>query len=643
MFGEIDMTNDYDAGTYDVIVIGAGHAGCEAALAAARKHKKTLLLTMHLDALAMMPCNPSIGGTGKGHLVREIDALGGEMGKVIDKTFLQNKMLNTAKGAAVHSLRAQADKAAYHDEMKRVIERTPNLDLKQHEVVKLVVENGVVKGVVTKTGAHFSAGAVVIASGTYLKGRIVIGEASYDSGPGGLTAAAYLSDNLKELGFEIIRLKTGTPARVNKRSIDYSKLQAEYGDDSPAPFSFENFGKQLNNINYPCYLTYTNQKTHDVIKANLHRSPLFSGDIKGVGPRYCPSIEDKVVRFADKERHQLFVEPEGLSTDEVYLQGMSSSLPEDVQLAFLKTIEGFENIEIMRSAYAIEYDAISPTQLNLSLETKLVRGLFTAGQINGTSGYEEAAAQGIVAGINAANYTEGKDCLILDRASGYIGVLIDDIVTKGTKEPYRIMTSRVEYRLLLRQDNADVRLMPLGHLHGLIDEGRYQKLLEKKASVGAEYERLKCTKICAGGVINDILKKNNTSEITCGMSLYELMKRPEITYAMLAPVDGGRKALPPDVIEQVEITIKYEDYIQKQIAQVEKFKKTESKIIPENFDYACVKNLRIEARQKLTAQRPANIGQASRISGVSPSDVNALLVEIRKHSLGETNKYGKNG
>ncbi len=458
----------------------------------------------------MMPCNPSIGGTGKGHLVREIDALGGQMGKVIDKTFLQNKMLNTAKGAAVHSLRAQADKEAYHDEMKRVIERTPNLDLKQHEVVDLVTENGVIKGVVTKTGARFQAGAVILASGTYLKGRIVIGESSYDSGPGGLTAAAYLSDSLRALGFEIIRLKTGTPARVNKRSIDYSKLEAEYGDDPPVPFSFDNFGKELPNINYPCYLTYTNQKTHDVIKANLHRSPLFSGDIKGVGPRYCPSIEDKVVRFADKERHQLFVEPEGLSTDEVYLQGMSSSLPEDVQLAFLQTIEGFENIEIMRSAYAIEYDAISPTQLNLSLETKLVKGLFTAGQINGTSGYEEAAAQGIVAGINAANYIEGAPYLILDRASSYIGVLIDDIVTKGTKEPYRIMTSRVEYRLLLRQDNADMRLMPLGYKYGLISEERYQKFLKKKAAVEKEYERLKNTKICIGGIINDILKENES-------------------------------------------------------------------------------------------------------------------------------------
>ncbi len=625
------MTNYYDAGAYDVIVVGAGHAGCEAALAAARKNKKTLLLTLHLDALATMSCNPSIGGTGKGHLVREIDALGGQMGKVIDKTFLQNKMLNTAKGAAVHSLRAQADKAAYHAEMKRVIERTPNLDLKQHEVVSLTVEDGVIKGVVTKTGARFRAGAVVVASGTYMKGRIVIGESSYDSGPGGLSASAYLSDNLRELGFEVIRLKTGTPARVNKRSIDFSRLETEYGDDPPVPFSFENIGRDLPNINYPCYLTYTNEKTHDVIKANLHRSPLFSGDIKGVGPRYCPSIEDKVVRFADKDRHQLFVEPEGLSTDEVYLQGMSSSLPEDVQLAFLRTIEGFENIEIMRSAYAIEYDAISPTQVHLSLETKRVKGLFTAGQINGTSGYEEAAAQGVVAGINAANYTEGKDYLILDRASSYIGVLIDDIVTKGTQEPYRIMTSRVEYRLLLRQDNADVRLTPLGYKHGLISEERYQDFLRKKAAVEAEYARLKNTKVCAGPVINDILKENGTSEIAGVTTLYDLMKRPQITYAMLAPVDSAGAALPPDVIGQVEIIIKYEDYIKKQIAQVEKFKKTESKLIPDDFDYAQVKNLRIEARQKLAAQRPANLGQASRISGVSPADVNALLIGLMKH------------
>ncbi len=620
----------YHADDYDVIVIGAGHAGCEAALAAARKHKKTLLLTLHLDSLAMMPCNPSIGGTGKGHLVREIDALGGEMGKNIDKTYIQSKMLNTAKGAAVHSLRAQADKNLYHTEMKKVIETTPNLFLKQQQAVEILAENGKVTGVLTQTGSVYGSKSVVIASGTYLRGRIIIGDTFYDGGPSGLTAAYALSGSLKELGFTLMRLKTGTPARVNRRSIDFDKLAIQHGDKQVQPFSFENETVEFRDE--PCYLGYTNEKTHEVIRANLHRSPLYSGKIEGIGPRYCPSFEDKVVRFADKERHQLFVEPEGLDTDEMYLQGMSSSLPEDVQLAFLRTIEGFENIEIMRAAYAIEYDAIDPTQLNLSLETKLIKGLFTAGQINGTSGYEEAAAQGLVAGINAANYVDRSDYLVLGRADGYIGVLIDDIVTKGTLEPYRIMTSRVEYRLLLRQDNADIRLMPLGYKHGLISEERYRKLLNKIAAVEEEKERLKTAKIFPGKESDEILTSAGTSPLNAPSSLYELIKRPQLNYELLTPLDTERPILANLVMEQAEIQIKYEDYIIKQIAQVEKFRQTESKGIPEDFPYYEVKNLRIEAKQKLIKQRPANLGQAGRISGVSPADINVLLVELSKRS-----------
>ena len=618
----------FEAGKYDIVVIGAGHAGVEAALAAARKGKKTLLLTLHLDALAMMPCNPSIGGTGKGHLVREIDALGGEMGKNIDKTYIQNKMLNTAKGAAVHSLRAQADKEKYRVEMKKVIEKTLGLELKQQQAVELVVEDGVVKGVITQTGAKYDCKAVIICSGTYLKGKIIIGTTSYEGGPGGLLPANYLSEDLKKHGFEIIRLKTGTPARVNKRSIDFSKLSPQYGDEVPTPFSFDNDEVEVRNI--PCYLGYTNEKTHEVIRRNLHRSPLYSGMIEGVGPRYCPSFEDKVVRFADKERHQLFVEPEGLDTDEVYIQGMSSSLPEDVQLAFMRTIEGFENVEIMRSAYAIEYDAIDPTQLKLSLETRIVKGLFTAGQINGTSGYEEAAAQGLIAGINAACYIDGTEPLILDRSTSYIGVLIDDIVTKGTKEPYRIMTSRVEYRLYLRQDNADRRLTHLGYKYGLVSKEKYEKVLEKEEKILSEIERFRTVKIAPTQEVKDMMVSRGTSALTGTMSLYDLLKRPQLDYASLRAFDPEGENMDEKIIPLVETEIKYEEYIKKQQAQIDKFRQMESRLLPEDIDYSEVPNLRLEARDKLNRQKPHNLGQAGRISGVSPSDLSALVVYLAK-------------
>lgn len=618
------------AGDYDVIVIGAGHAGCEAALASARKGLHTLLLTLNLDALAMMPCNPSIGGTGKGHLVREIDALGGQMGKIIDRTFIQSKTLNTAKGVAVQSLRAQADKKKYQQEMKYVIENTDNLDLKQQEAVDILVEDGKVKGVVTNTGAVYDTKAAVICSGTYLKGRIIIGDVSYSGGPNGIFPANELSGCLKKLGFKLLRLKTGTPARVNSRSIDFSKMQIQMGDDDVKPFSFENENEDLEYERKPCYLAYTNEKTHEVIRENLHRSPLYSGNIKGVGPRYCPSIEDKIVRFADKERHQLFVEPEGLGTNEMYLQGMSSSLPEDVQVKFLRTIEGLENVEIMRVAYAIEYDAIEPTQIDQSLETKVVKGLFTAGQINGTSGYEEAAAQGIVAGINAANHVLGRKPMVLTRDNSYIGVLIDDITTKGTKEPYRMFTSRVEYRLILRQDNADLRLTEIGHAEGLISDERFEKLIEYRNAVEKEKERLSKIKITPSRINNEKLEEIGTSGLRNTSSVYEIIKRPDMDYEKTAPLDPERIALPKRVIEQVEIQIKYEDYIKKQQASIEKFRSMEEKLMPEDIDYSKIDNLRLEARQKLNRIRPKNLGQASRISGVSPSDVNVLLIELAK-------------
>lgn len=620
------------AGEYEVIVIGAGHAGCEAALASARKGSKTLLLTLNLEALAMMPCNPSIGGTGKGHLVREIDALGGEMGKNIDKTFIQIKTLNTAKGVAVQSLRAQADKKRYQEEMKLVIENTDNLDLKQQEAVEILTEDGKVKGIVTNTGAIYYTKAIVLCSGTYLKGRIIIGDVSYSGGPNGIFAANKLSDSLKNLGFKLLRLKTGTPARVNKRSIDFSKMEIQYGDKEITPFSFENEGKDIEFDEQPCYLAYTNKNTHDVIKANLHRSPLFSGNIKGVGPRYCPSIEDKIVRFADKEKHQLFVEPEGLNTNEMYLQGMSSSLPEDVQVAFLRTIKGLENVEIMRVAYAIEYDAIEPTQISLSLESKVLKGFFTAGQINGTSGYEEAAAQGIIAGINASNYVQGKEPLVLDRASSYIGVLIDDITTKGTKEPYRMFTSRVEYRLLLRQDNADLRLTPYGYEQGLISEERYDNLIKYKKAVEGEKERLKGIKITPNKENNQKLVEIGTTPLRNAVTLYDLIKRPDLSYKDTIIFDENRPSLSKRACEQVEIQIKYEDYILKQQASIEKFKSMEKKLLPDDIDYNEIKNLRLEARQKLEDIRPKNLGQASRISGVSPADINVLLIELAKNT-----------
>lgn len=620
------------AGEYEVIVIGAGHAGCEAALASARKGSKTLLLTLNLEALAMMPCNPSIGGTGKGHLVREIDALGGEMGKNIDKTFIQIKTLNTAKGVAVQSLRAQADKKRYQEEMKFVIENTDNLDLKQQEAVDILTEDGKVKGIVTNTGAIYYTKAIVLCSGTYLKGRIIIGDVSYSGGPNGIFAANKLSDSLKNLGFKLLRLKTGTPARVNKRSIDFSKMEIQYGDKEITPFSFENEGKDIEFDEQPCYLAYTNKNTHDVIKANLHRSPLYSGNIKGVGPRYCPSIEDKIVRFADKEKHQLFVEPEGLNTNEMYLQGMSSSLPEDVQVAFLRTIKGLENVEIMRVAYAIEYDAIEPTQISLSLESKVVEGFFTAGQINGTSGYEEAAAQGIIAGINASNYVQEKEPLVLDRASSYIGVLIDDITTKGTKEPYRMFTSRVEYRLLLRQDNADLRLTPYGYEQGLISEERYNNLIKYKNAVEGEKERLKGIKITPNKENNQKLVEIGTTPLRNAVTLYDLIKRPDLSYKDTIVFDENRPALSKRICEQVEIQIKYEDYILKQQASIEKFKSMEKKLLPDDIDYNEIKNLRLEARQKLEDIRPKNLGQASRISGVSPADINVLLIELAKNT-----------
>ncbi|RXS76589.1 MULTISPECIES: tRNA uridine-5-carboxymethylaminomethyl(34) synthesis enzyme MnmG [Blautia] len=615
----------------DVAVIGAGHAGCEASLAAARLGLETMVFTVSVDSIAMMPCNPNIGGSSKGHLVKEIDALGGEMGKVIDKTFIQSKMLNKSKGPAVHSLRAQADKKNYSNTMRQVLENTPHLTIKQAEVTELIVEDGTVKGVKTYSGATYYAKAVVLCTGTYLKARCIYGDVSNYTGPNGLQAANYLTDSLKANGVEMFRFKTGTPARIDKRSIDFSKMEEQKGDERVVPFSFSTDPESVQIDQVSCWLTYTNEKTHEIIRENLDRSPLYSGMIEGTGPRYCPSIEDKVVRFADKSRHQVFIEPEGLNTNEMYVGGMSSSLPEDVQHEMYHSVPGLEHAKIVRNAYAIEYDCINPRQLMPTLEFKNIKNLFSGGQFNGSSGYEEAAAQGLIAGINAALKVKGEELLVLDRSEAYIGVLIDDLVTKENHEPYRMMTSRAEYRLLLRQDNADLRLREKGYRVGLISEEQYQDILEKERLIKEEIERVEHVNVGASKPVQELLEQYGSTPLTSGSTLGELIRRPELNYEVLAPIDKNRPELRYDIREQVNINIKYDGYITRQLKQVEQFKKLESKKIPEDMDYDQVKSLRIEAVQKLKLYRPVSIGQASRIAGVSPADVSVLLVYLESH------------
>ncbi len=614
-------------GEYDIIVVGAGHAGCEAGLAAARMGKKTLMLSINLEAVAMMPCNPSIGGTGKGHLVREIDALGGEMGLNIDKTFIQSRMLNTAKGPAVHSLRAQADKNRYHLEMKKTIEKEPLLDMKQGEVIDLVIEEDRACGVVLRTGAIYKSKAVILATGTFLAGKIFIGDSVFDSGPNGLAPSMELAGKLREYGLPMRRFKTGTPARALADSLDYDKMIPQDGDSEIVPFSFMN--DELEKDQIKCWLTYTNEKTHEVIRENIHRSAMLGGKIEGVGPRYCPSIEDKINRFPDRARHQLFIEPEGLDTDEMYIQGMSSSLPEDVQQAFYETIEGLEHLKIVRPAYAIEYDCIDPLDLKMNLENRTIENLFCSGQFNGSSGYEEAAAQGLMAGINAVLKLDGKEPFVLDRSQAYIGVLLDDLVTKGTNEPYRIMTSRAEYRLMLRQDNADLRLTELGYQVGLVKQDRYERFLEKKAAVEQETQRLK-RKIISPEAANPLLEELGTAPLKSAQSLHELMRRPEVTYDNTASLDPERPELSRHQKTTMEVEIKYGGYIQKQLAQIEKFKRLENRKLSSDIDYESIKGLRIEAQQKLNDMKPLSLGQASRISGVSPADINVLLIYLEK-------------
>ena len=615
---------------YDVAVVGAGHAGCEAALATARLGFKTVMFTVSVDSIAMMPCNPNIGGSSKGHLVRELDALGGEMGKVIDKTFIQSKMLNQSKGPAVHSLRAQADKANYSKTMRMVLQNQENLDIRQMEVTDILTEDGKITGVQTYSGAIYRCRAVVLCTGTYLKARCIYGEVSTQTGPNGLQPANYLTDSLKSLGIKMYRFKTGTPARIDKRTIDFSKMEEQKGDERVVPFSFTTNPEDVQIDQVSCWLTYTNEKTHEIIRNNLSRSPLYSGMIEGTGPRYCPSIEDKVVKFADKNRHQVFIEPEGLETNEMYVGGMSSSLPEDVQYAMYRSVPGLENAKIVRNAYAIEYDCIDARQLKNTLEFKAVEGLFSGGQFNGSSGYEEAAAQGLIAGINAARKLQGKEGIVIDRSEGYIGVLIDDLVTKESHEPYRMMTSRAEYRLLLRQDNADLRLTKKGYEIGLISEERYQKLLRKEELIQKEIERVEHINLGTSEAVQNLLKQYESTPLTSGTTMAELIRRPELNYEALAPVDPNRPELDYDVIEQVNINIKYDGYIKRQQRQVEQFKKLESKLIPEDINYDEIQSLRIEAKQKLNEMRPSSIGQASRISGVSPADVSVLLVYLER-------------